>query len=359
MGVAGARVPPGRAEASRSPGEADGRDGKHRREVNVLAGSIVAQGKIELIECEEPRLGPADAGDGPGEIIFEPRFGCLCGSDLPYFAARQPSYPLQTGLSLHEMVGTVVASSGCKFRAGDQVLAVPVNQVGLFQRFRVGAERAIPLDPRQPPEVAMLAQPLGTVLFALKKVGSLLDADVAVVGQGPIGQLFCAALRNLGARQIIALDRVPGRLEQSPRQGATATIDPTRQDAAAEVARLTGGAMADLVVEAVGHQDQALDLCADLCRPAGRILYFGVPPETLEQVAWRKIFLKNLTVTTSVHPDFVRDFPLAMRWVSEGRLDVAPLITHRFPLREIQKAFETFRDRSGGALKVVIDFPAR
>jgi threonine dehydrogenase-like Zn-dependent dehydrogenase len=255
------------------------------------------------------------------------------------------------------MVGTVVASSGRKFRPGEQVLAVPEGQVGLFERFRVSAGRAIPLDPRQPPVIAMLAQPLGTVLFALKKVGSVLDLDVAVVGQGPIGQLFCAALRNLGARQIIALDLVESRLARSSRQGATAVINPARQDAAAEVARLTGGAMADVVVEAVGHQDQALDLCADLCRQAGRILYFGVPPETLERVAWRKVFLKNLTVHTSVHPDFVRDFPLAMRWISEGRIDVAPLITHRYPLREIQRAYETFRDKVGGALKVVIEFP--
>jgi threonine dehydrogenase-like Zn-dependent dehydrogenase len=255
------------------------------------------------------------------------------------------------------MVGTVVETSGRKFRRGDKVLAVPENQVGLFERFRVSEKRAIPLDPRKPPEVAMMAQPLGTVLFALRKVPQLIDLDVAVVGQGPIGQLFCAALRNLGAREIIALDPVESRLAASPRMGATALVNPARQDAVAEVARLTGGAMADLVIEAVGHQNKAIDLCADLCRPGGRILDFGIPPE-LMQVAWKKLFWKNLTVHTSIHPDFVRDFPLAMRWISEGRIDVTPLLTHRFPLRDIQKAYETFRDKADGALKVVIDFPA-
>ena len=51
-------------------------------------------------------------------------------------------------------------------------------------------------------------------------------------------------------------------------------------------------------------------------------------------------------------------FPLAMRWISEGRIDLSPLVTHRFELRDIQKAFETFRDKTDGALKVVVRFPS-
>jgi threonine dehydrogenase-like Zn-dependent dehydrogenase len=321
----------------------------------LLAGRISARGRIELVDVAEPRL---EDGAGKGEIIFQIEKACLCGSDTPYFDETHLRYPLDVGHSLHEMIGTVVATNGEKFRVGDRVLAVPVEQRGLFERFRLSEERAIPLDPRPLPEHGLLAQPLGTVLFALKKIPHLLDMDVAIVGQGPIGQLFCAALRNLGAREIIAIDRLESRLKTSPRMGATATICNAKEDPVEAVRKITGGQMADLVVEAVGHRDQALNLCTQLCRQAGRILYFGVPDETIDSIRWCELFRKNITVHTSVNPDFRRDFPLAMRWISEKRIDVSPILTHRYPLAEIQTAFETFRDRKDGAQKVLIDFPA-
>jgi len=87
------------------------------------------------------------------------------------------------------------------------------------------------------------------------------------------------------------------------------------------------------------------------------MLYFGVPPETIDGVMWRDLFLKNLTVHTSVNPDFARDFPLAMRWIGEGRVDVSGLVTHRFPITEIQQAFELFNSRGDGCLKVFLDYP--
>jgi threonine dehydrogenase-like Zn-dependent dehydrogenase len=139
--------------------------------------------------------------------------------------------------------------------------------------------------------------------------------------------------------------------------GATAVVNPAREDCAAAVSRITKGRMVDLVIEAVGHENQALDVCVTLIRRGGRILYFGVPQETLSRVRWLDLFLKNATVHTSVNPDFTRDFPLAVRWLYEGRVDLSPLVTHRYSLSEIQKAYETFRDRVDGALKVMIEFP--
>ena len=67
---------------------------------------------------------------------------------------------------------------------------------------------------------------------------------------------------------------------------------------------------------------------------------------------------KNLVITTSIHPDFERTFPLAMQWIAEGRVTLQPLITHRFLLSEIQQAFDTFRDRVDGVQKVLVEFPS-
>jgi threonine dehydrogenase-like Zn-dependent dehydrogenase len=318
----------------------------------MLAGDIYAPEKIRLIDVPEMKL------QEPGEILFQVELACLCGSDLLFFEGTYPEFAIHEGHSLHEMIGTVLESNGQRFKPGDRVLCVPINQRGLYERFTVTEHRAIPLDPRIPEDQALLAQPLGTVIYALRKLPNLIDQNVAIVGQGPIGQLSPAAVRNLGAREIIAIDLLESRLKTSPKMGATSIINASKEDPVEVTRRILNGHLADVVIEAVGHREQALNLCTDLTRKFGSILFFGVPRKQVDELRWGDLFRKNLTVYTSVEPDFTRDFPLAMRWIGEGRLNVAPIITHRFPLQQIQEAFDTFRSRRDGALKVFIDFPA-
>lgn len=324
----------------------------------MLAGDMYAPGKIRLVELPEPVLPPTPPPPVSGQIIFQPETTCLCGSDLPYFNDSK-EWPIEIGHSLHEMIGTVVATNGQRWRVGDRVLAVPVMQRGLMERFVLDENRAIAVDPSVPEEQALMAQPLGTVIYALKKLPLVLDQNVVVVGQGPMGQLFNAALRNLGARRIIGLDKLESRLRVSPLMGATQTFCNAQADPVPFVRDVLQGELADVVIECVGHADQAFNDCIALCRHGGRILYFGVPPEILNGVRWRDLFVKNITVHTSVDPDFRRDFPLAMQWIAERRVNVAPILTHRFRLAEIQQAFELFRDRRDGALKVLVEFPAK
>lgn len=324
----------------------------------MLAGLIPERGRIELVDVGEPELSPAGPKCPEGEIIFEPELACLCGSDLPFFDGDEHEYPIQVGQSLHEMIGRVVVQQGSQYNVGDRVLVVPVEHFGLFERYRVDATRAVPFTSKPSDACALLAQPLGTVIYALKKIPDLIDKDVVIVGQGPMGQLFNLAVRNLGARQVIGVEKCAARLETSKKVGATATICNTEVDPIERVRELTGGAMADVVIEVVGHRDQALNLCIDLCRKFGRILFFGVPEPEINKVRWLDMFFKNITIHTSVHPDFKRDFPLAMRWINEGRVDVSPLITHTYSLADIQTAFEVFRDKKDGAQKVFVEFPA-
>ena len=112
----------------------------------MLAGELHAPGKIRLIDLPEPVLPPEPPAGCSGQIVFQPETTCLCGSDLPYFNGSD-EWPIEVGHSLHEMIGRVVDTSGNRFRPGDRVLAVPVNQVGLFERFVVSEQRAISLVP--------------------------------------------------------------------------------------------------------------------------------------------------------------------------------------------------------------------
>lgn len=316
----------------------------------MLAGEIYEPKKIRLVDIEAPRL------DKPDQILFQVELACLCGSDLPYFEGGYPEFAPQVGQSLHEMIGTVVETTGDRFRPGDRVLCVPDHHYGLWEQFAAGQERAIPLAEGDQDHL-LLAQPLGTVICAMRKLPQIMDWNVVVLGQGPMGQLFCSVLRMLGARQVIAVEPVAERRAVSTQMGASLTIDPSSEDVVETVREATGGAMADLVVEAVGHREQQVNLAIALCRPRGQLLVFGVPCDKLDDLDIGPMFWKNLSLTTSVVPDFEVDFPLAMRWLAEERLDLRPVITHRFPLAEIQQAFDLFHGRRDGALKVFIDFP--
>ncbi|MCA9059586.1 MAG: alcohol dehydrogenase catalytic domain-containing protein, partial [Planctomycetaceae bacterium] len=176
----------------------------------MLAGHITEKRRIQLVDVDEPVL--PSAQDAPGQMIFQPELTCLCGSDLPFFDQdfedHPIPYPQPVGMSLHEMVGTVVATNGTRWQPGTRVLAVPVGQHGFFERYVLSEQRSIALDPRLPDELALMAQPFGTVIHALKKLPNMIDRDVVVLGQGPIGQMFNVGLRNLGARRIIGIDPV-------------------------------------------------------------------------------------------------------------------------------------------------------
>jgi threonine dehydrogenase-like Zn-dependent dehydrogenase len=316
----------------------------------MRAGQITGRGRIELVDVNRGRP-LAD-----GEVIVALETGCLCGSDIPYFSEAQERYPLPVGLSLHEIVGRVIDSSGSTFRVGDRVLAMPLGLRGLFEHLTIADDRLVLLDPELTNDQAVLAQPMATVLSALSALPGLIGSSVAVVGQGPIGQLFNLCLSRLGAAQIIGIDTRDERVARSCAFGATHAICSRRADAVDTVRELTDGRMADLVVEAVGHEEQAFNACVELCRDSGHVLYFGVPPEQLNNVAWHAAFRKRLTIKLSTPSDLRPFVRLAWRSIRQDRIDMSRLITHRYPFGDVQHAFETYRDRRDGALKVMLDF---
>jgi threonine dehydrogenase-like Zn-dependent dehydrogenase len=316
----------------------------------VRAGQITARGRIELVDAGSGRM-PAD-----GEVVVALETACLCGSDIPYFSEAQDRYPLAPGLSLHEIVGTIVESVSPHFRKGDRVLAMPIGLRGLYEQLTIGDDRLVRLDEGLDNDTAVLAQPMATVLSALSTLPGLIGKTIAVVGQGPIGLLFDLCLSRLGAARIIGIDMLDARASRSCQFGATDSVSAGRVDPIEAVREVTGGAMADLVVEAVGHESQALNGCIDLCGDSATILYFGVPPVRLNDVAWNNAFRKRLTIKLSTPSDLRPFVQLAWRSIRQDHIDMSRLITHRYAFADVQRAFETYRDRRDGALKVMIDF---
>jgi len=318
----------------------------------MLAAQIVAPGRIEIREVEPPD--PRAAGEG--SIVVRTAVGAVCGSDLPRFyrqlAARK--YPLPPGQSLHECIGTVVHSRSGRFREGDAVLALPHGSLGLAQLFVSHEDAAVTLPGGRLDERLVLGQPLATVLCALRRMPAVLDRDVAVVGQGPMGLMFTRMLANQGARRIVGIEPVAHRRAAALAMGATHVLDPGAGDTAQALREITGGTLADLVVEAVGHQSETINHCIDLVRLEGTIVAFGVPDEAVYPLRYRDLFRRKATLLASVQPDIQADYSLALDLLSQGRFDAAPMISHRLAFTEAARAFRMATDRSDGAVKILL-----
>ena len=342
----------------------------------MKAAQIVAQRLIKVVDTDEPQL------TGTGQVKIQMERACLCGSDVPLWdydhnaladlAQREPlkakrapfldygvgdPYPLRVGQSIHECLGTVVESTSDRFKEGDFVLALPDAQTGLCEYMCASENRTIPLPKGiVPDEQILMTQPLGTVVWACQKLGNIVDQDVVVVGQGPMGLMFTHMMANLGAKTVIALDKLDYRLETAQKMYATHTINVDQGDAVEAIREITGGKMADLVVEVVGHQTETLNWCMNLVRRRGTLLCFGVPDDVYYPFAYPEFFRLNLNMISTVGPDVVPNFSLARDLIAQGRFNAAPLVTHVLPFDEIQQGYELFTDRLDGAIKVVIDY---
>ena len=313
-----------------------------------------------------------------GDVRVRIQKTCLCGSDIPYFAYDQQKllnegkpnaaghidysqpkvYPLPVGLSLHECVGVVVESASSDFQEGDFVLALPFGQYGFFEYLTLPESRIFPLpeDPVSKQEILM-AQPLGTLIFAWRMMPEIEGKTVAVLGQGPIGLMFNSLLKLRGAGTVIGIDRLEERAGVGRQMGADEIIVPGDAGSVEQLSDLTNGDMADVVIEAAGHADLAFNDAVDMVRNEGTIFEFGVvDTDYVDNYPFGKVFYKNLTVRHSVGAKDKGDFLAAADLIAEGKVDMKPLLTHSFPFASAQTAYETFVDRNDGAIKVLIDF---
>jgi threonine dehydrogenase-like Zn-dependent dehydrogenase len=306
---------------------------------------------MEFVELPDPAV-------GPGQVLIRMKEIAVCGSDLVKYLATQPvSFPTPVGVPAHECVGIVVESTLDGYKPGDRVLFFPPHQDGLH-------EYVVATSPIQVLKLPadgdlshwMMAQLLGTIIHATRELGAVMSDRIAVIGQGPVGQLFNHLLWNLGAHTIIGIDKIPERLAVSPKMHATHTLQVGKDDVLGEVRRLTNGRGLDTVVEASGY-DETLEMMVRLVRRDGRVLMFGQPKHLDVKFPIMEMYNKRLHVVTTTGPDVELDIAMALRYIQDGRMDVTPILTHRFPLDRVREAYELFAERKDGCVKVVVQFP--
>ena len=324
----------------------------------AMMPAALATGLRQVVCDEIPVPGPV-----PGKVLVETKLASICGSDLHivYMGWNVHEFPLPHGHPGHEGLGEVVDGEDTEFSAGDLVLTVP-NIWGsqTFAGYQLIEPHFLLKLPTDIPESHLLmAQQLGTVVFACRRLPSLLGQTVAVIGQGSVGLFHDFLLRRLGAHRIIAIEPVPARLAAGRAMGVDDAVDVSGRRATEAVLDMTGGQGADVVIEAVGSVD-TFNQSLKMVKPLGRVVVFGLPP-TMNPVPfdWDTFFRKRIdmhTVFGAQDEPGLSAFQLAVDFIARGEIDMSPFVTHQFPIGQVQEAFDLADSREDGALKVSLTF---
>ncbi len=330
--------------------------------------------RVEELPFDQPTAGMA---------IVRIARGGICGSDLHYythggFGPVRVKEPIILG---HEIAGSVewVDDPSGTVKAGDRVAVNPSQpclschfckreefqhcvamrflgsartmphvQGGFRTHLTIPAKQCVTISETTSLASAACAEPLAVCLHAARQAGDLHGQRVLVTGAGPIGALCIAVAAHQGAQMIVATDISDFTLETAARMGATATVNvatnPSRMDRFK-----TPPEGFDVVLEC-SAAPEAIAMAIECVRPRGTIVQVGVAgslPVPINAIVGKEITLKG---THRFHPEFAD----AVALINQRSINVEPLLTHTFPMRDAQEAFRIALDRSK-AIKVQLD----
>ena len=328
---------------------------------------------------------------GPGEAVVRVTLTTICGTDVHILKGE---YPVRAGLIVgHEPVGVIdeLGPGVVGYEVGDRVLVGAITPCGQchaclsgkpaqcghgsgfeaiggwrFGNTIDGAQAEYLLVPYAQANLAkipdgltdeqvVLLADIASTGFSGAESGKVRIGDTVVVfAQGPIGLCATAGAKLMGAAQVIGVEGDPNRTAMAKAMGADVVLDPDAVDVVEEVKRLTGGFGADVAIEALGLQ-VTFENALRCVRPGGTLSSLGVYSGKL-QVPYDAFAagLGDYTIVTTLCPGGKERMERLMRMVESGRFDPTPLITHRFTLEEIAKAYDLFSNRRDGVLKVAI-----
>jgi L-iditol 2-dehydrogenase len=324
---------------------------------------------------------------GSGEALLRVKSASICGTDLRILHGDHRKYPVGTvRIPGHEVVGTieelgpgvkglqpgqtvfVAPNMGCghcrQCISGNNNLCAEYDALGVtlnggFAEYMLIPARAIMqgnvLPVRQDLDcaVAALTEPFACVVRGQNAVGIQPGDVVLVMGAGPIGIMHTKLARLHGAGRVVVSEPMPERLDQARALGADRAVNPTQEDVAHAVAEESEGRGADvIIVAAPAHiaQQSALQLAAI----GGRINFFGGLPRDRSTIQFDSniVHYKELRVTATTACS-TGDCVQAAGILNSGRIDLSPLVTHRFPLQEAASAFAAAEGKK--SLKVVLE----
>ncbi|WP_186453996.1 zinc-dependent alcohol dehydrogenase [Denitratisoma sp. DHT3] len=311
---------------------------------------------------------------GAGDVLVRVAVCGICGSDLGYLAKGGTRGPTGTPMPLgHEFSGVIdeVGAHVADLCPGMRVVVNPDDDgIGnggpeggfsewvLVKNARLGGN-IHPLPDALSFERAALVEPLSVSLHGVNRARVKPESKVVVYGAGVIGLGVVVGLRRRGVRDIVVVDLQDARLETARRLGASATVNPAREDLQAALGRLHGtrqkygfaSVATDVFIDAAGAGG-LLQQTVAMCASGARIVVVAVyrQPVALDLVM---VMAKEIELAGSIaYPG--DEFQEVIGMLAQGEVDVDPLITHRFTFSAALAAFEQARDATR-ALKVMVE----
>jgi threonine 3-dehydrogenase len=199
------------------------------------------------------------------------------------------------------------------------------------------------------PEIACIFDPFGNAVHTALAF-PVLGEDVLITGAGPIGIMAAAVARHAGARHVVITDLNPYRLDLARKVGVSLAIDP-REKSLSDVQKelgLTEGF--DVGLEMSGNAVAFRDMLVNMAH-GGKIAMLGIPPNEIA-IDWNIVIFNMLTVQ-GIYGREMYETWYKMTVMLESGLNISPVITHHFPFRDFQAAFDLMQ--SGNAGKIILD----
>jgi threonine 3-dehydrogenase len=318
---------------------------------------------------------------GPSDVLIRVKKAGICGTDHHIYAwdgwaQRRIKPPLVVG---HEFVGTVAAvgeavrglSIGQRVsaeghiscgvcllcRTGEAHICEQVKIIGVDTDGAFATYIAMPsvnvwrLDEAIPDDFAAIFDPLGNAVHTVMAAG-VSTKSVVITGVGSIGLMAIPVARAAGAASVFAIDVNPAKLALAERVGADAVFDARDPNLLDEIARRTGGAGVDVLLEMSGSAS-AIDAGLHMLRNGGRAALLGIPPDDVKINLAERIIFKGLTVLGINGRKMFETWYQTEALVKSGRVDLRPIITHVLPFEAFGEAFDLME--SGAAAKIVLD----
>jgi 2-desacetyl-2-hydroxyethyl bacteriochlorophyllide A dehydrogenase len=337
----------------------------------VRAAVLTGIRQVRLEERPEPQA-------RPGWVVVRVESASICGTDSHQYDGRVDTpFPRVPGHDFAgrveavgdgvdgSLVGTPVAvkpSLPCgecaDCSAGRLADCSRKRLIGLWSDGCMAEKVAVPqvnLVPR-PDGVedwqACLLEPLAVGLNTVDRLQIMLGETVLILGQGPIGLALTRLCSLSGAGRLIVTDAREAPFAVSRAYGATECLNVTETDVVPAVAGLTGGAGADIVIETSGFPASSA-IVLDVVRKEGKVAHIGWAND-LPPLPVIPIMAKTLTVFGVGGNGGRGQYERSIELVRSGRIDLGPMVTHRFALDDIAAAFETAASKAEGAIKVVV-----
>ncbi len=327
---------------------------------------IHAPGDVRLDEVPEPEIGPRD-------VLLQVGACGICGSDVGYVRLGGVAGPVDEPMPLgHELAGTVLAvgdqvegiAVGARVALNPTAAGHPIGNGGpeggfapkLRVRDAVPGRNLFEIPDEMPFAIGALAEPLGVGMNAVDRVGVQSHEKVAVLGAGPIGLAALVTLLDRGVENIVSIDLSDRRLDVARELGAPDTLNPGREDLWKGLTERHGPVQfygmplvgTDVFIEASGAAS-VLAQIIDRAKPRARVSIVALHRQEIP-VNFMTVMMKQLTLQGAMeYPDRYEEMIELL-----GRRDLAPMITHRFPLDDFVDAFAVAQSPDRGA-KVMIE----